>query len=201
MSPWSHQSFSLTHIIVSGSMEAVEKEIKGLISRLLPRKDREGNGTPLQYSCLENPMDRGAWWATVHGVARSLTILSDFTFTFHFSLSRIEEGNGNPLQCSCLENPRDGGAWWAAVYGVAQSQTLLKRPMCAAAHIGCSWYRMLWGWSEMGHTVQSWAAADKIGAPPRRPESPCEGCCVPQHLNAERTRTALRWYPPTATFN
>ena len=44
----------------------------------------EGNGTPLQYSCLENPMDRGAWWAAVHGVARSWTRLSDFSFTFHF---------------------------------------------------------------------------------------------------------------------
>ena len=44
----------------------------------------EGNGTPLQYSCLENPMDGGAWWAAVHGVAESRTRLSDFTFTFHF---------------------------------------------------------------------------------------------------------------------
>ena len=44
----------------------------------------EGNGTPLQYSCLENPMDRGAWWAAVHGVAKSWTRLSDFTFAFHF---------------------------------------------------------------------------------------------------------------------
>ena len=43
----------------------------------------EGNGTPLQHSCLENPMDGGAWWATVHGVAKSKTRLSDFTFTFH----------------------------------------------------------------------------------------------------------------------
>ena len=71
----------------------------------------EGNGTPLQYSCLENPMAWGAWWAAVHGVAESRTWLSDFTFTFHFSLSCIGEGNGNPLQCSCLENPRDRGAW------------------------------------------------------------------------------------------
>ena len=45
---------------------------------------REGNGTPLQYSCLEKPMDGGAWWATLHGVAKSRTPLSDFTFTFHF---------------------------------------------------------------------------------------------------------------------
>ena len=44
----------------------------------------EGNGTPLHYSCLENPMDRGAWWAAVHGVAKSRTRLSDFTFSFHF---------------------------------------------------------------------------------------------------------------------
>ena len=44
----------------------------------------EGNGTPLQSSCLENPMDGGAWWAVVHEVARNQTRLSDFTFTFHF---------------------------------------------------------------------------------------------------------------------
>ena len=44
----------------------------------------EGSGTPLQYSCLENLMDGGAWWAAVHGVAKSQTRLSDFTFTFHF---------------------------------------------------------------------------------------------------------------------
>ena len=44
----------------------------------------EGNGTPLQYSCLENPMDGGAWWAAVHGVTKSWTRLSDFTFAFHF---------------------------------------------------------------------------------------------------------------------
>ena len=60
----------------------------------------EGNGTPLQYSCLENPMGGGAWWAAVHGVAKSRTRLSDFTFIFP---------------------PRDAGAWWAAVYGVTQS--------------------------------------------------------------------------------
>ena len=45
---------------------------------------REGNGNPLQYSCLENPMGRGDWWAALHGVAKSWTRLSDFTFTFHF---------------------------------------------------------------------------------------------------------------------
>ena len=46
--------------------------------------DGEGKGTLLQHSCLENPMGGGAWWAAVHGVAKSWTRLSDFTFTFHF---------------------------------------------------------------------------------------------------------------------
>ena len=81
----------------------------------------EGNGNPLQCSCLENPVDRGAWWAAVHGVAQSQTRLK--RLSMH---ACIGEGNGNPLQCSCLENPRDRGAWWAAVYGVAQSRTRLK---------------------------------------------------------------------------
>ena len=79
----------------------------------------EGNGPPLQYSCLENSMDGGAWWAVVHGVSKSHDWVT--------SLSCIGEGNGNPLQRFCLENPRDGGAWWAAIYGVAQSRTRLKR--------------------------------------------------------------------------
>ena len=47
-------------------------------------EDGEGNGKPLQYSCLENPVDGGAWWAAVHGVAKSQTWLNDFTLTFHF---------------------------------------------------------------------------------------------------------------------
>ena len=50
------------------------------------RSPGEGNGNPLQYSCLENPMDRGAWRATVHGVTKSQIRLSDFTslLTYHF---------------------------------------------------------------------------------------------------------------------
>ena len=50
----------------------------------------ESNGTPLQYSCLENPMDGGGWWAPVHGVAKSRTQLSDFPFTFHFHALEME---------------------------------------------------------------------------------------------------------------
>ena len=81
----------------------------------------EGNGNPLQCSCLENPRDGGAWWAAVYRVPQSRTRLK------WLSSSSSREGNGNSLQYSCLENPRDWGAWWAAVYGAAQSQTQLKQ--------------------------------------------------------------------------
>ena len=82
---------------------------------------REGNGNSFQYSCLENPVDRGMWWAAVHGVAQSLTRLKQLSMH-----ACIGEGNGNPLQYSCLENPRDWEAWWAAVYRVTQNWTQLK---------------------------------------------------------------------------
>ena len=80
------------------------------------------NGSTLQYSCLENPVDGGAWWATVHRVAQSQTRRR--RLSMHACTG---EGKGNPLQYSCLENPRDRGAWWAAIYEVAQSQTRLKQ--------------------------------------------------------------------------
>ena len=83
----------------------------------------EGNGNPLQYSCLENPMDRGAW--QVHGVAKSQTQLNDFTFTFHFHA--LEKEMATHSSVLAWMNPRDGGARWAAVYGVAQSRTRLKQ--------------------------------------------------------------------------
>ena len=92
----------------------------------------EGNGKPLQYTCLENPMDGGAWKAAVHGVTECLH--------FHFSLACIGEGNGNLLQCSCLENPRDGGDWSAAVCGVTQSRTRLKWLSSSSSRISCLLY-------------------------------------------------------------
>ena len=58
-------------------------EVKNILKRT-NGKFGEGNGTPLQYFCLENPMDGGAWWAAVHGVPGNRTRLSDFTFTFHY---------------------------------------------------------------------------------------------------------------------
>ena len=110
----------------------------------LGRSPRERKGYPRQYSCLENPMDRRAWRAAVHGVTKSWTRLSDLTLFFFLKLyfpggSDGKEpvcnagdpgnpgserspggGNGNPLQYSCPENPTDRGAWWATVHGVTE---------------------------------------------------------------------------------
>ena len=80
---------------------------------MLEHVDGEGNGTPLQDSCLENPMDRGAWWAVVHGVARSRTRLSDFTFTFHFYA--LEKEMATHSSVLAWRIPGTGEAWWAAV--------------------------------------------------------------------------------------
>ena len=83
----------------------------------------EGNGTPLQYSCLENPIDGGAWWASVHGVAKSRTQLSDFTFTFHLHALEKEmathssvlawriPGTGEPGELPSMGSHRVGHDW------------------------------------------------------------------------------------------
>ena len=83
----------------------------------------EGNGTPLQDSCLENPMDGGAWWAEDHGVAQSQTRLSDFTFTFHFHALEKEmathstvlawrnPGTGEPGGLPSMGSHRVGHDW------------------------------------------------------------------------------------------
>ena len=83
----------------------------------------EGNGTPLQYSCLKNPMDGGAWSAAVYGVAKSQTWLSNFTFTFHFHALEKEmathssvlawriPGMGEPGRLSSMGSHRVGHDW------------------------------------------------------------------------------------------
>ena len=71
-------SISLANIMAMGILRR-SWEDKGVDTH----ESGEGDGTPLQYSCLENPMDGGTWWAAVYGVAKSRTRLSDFTFTFH----------------------------------------------------------------------------------------------------------------------
>ena len=79
----------------------------------LGRSPGERNGNPLQYACLYNPKDKGAWQATVHEVAKSRTRLSDWT----------ELNWTDPSQYSCLGNPMDKGAWQATVHEVARSWT------------------------------------------------------------------------------
>ena len=70
----------------------------------------EGNGTPLQHSCLKNPMDGGAWWAAVHGVAKGQTRLSDFTFTFHFdALEKDMATHSSVLACIIPGTGEPGG--------------------------------------------------------------------------------------------
>ena len=85
----------------------------------------EGNGTPLQYSCLENPMDGGAWKAAVHGVTEGWTRLSDFTFTFHFHA--LEKEMASHSSVLAWRIPGTGEPGDPPVCGVAQSRTRLKR--------------------------------------------------------------------------
>ena len=79
-----NQKFSQYQLIQSICKQLYSLTQLSFTKHLLCSRVGEGNGTPLQYSCLENPMEGGAWKAAVHGVAKSWTQLSDFTFTFHF---------------------------------------------------------------------------------------------------------------------
>ena len=85
---------------------------------------REGNDTLLQYSCLENPMDGGAWWAAVHGVARSQTWLRDFPFTFHFHA--LEKEMATHSSVLAWRIPGTGEPGGLPSMGVTQSRTWLK---------------------------------------------------------------------------
>ena len=81
----------------------------------------EGNDNPLQYSCLENPMDRGAWQAAVHGVARSQTQLSDFPFTFHFHA--LEKEMATHSSVLAWRIPRTGSLVGCRLWGRTESDT------------------------------------------------------------------------------
>ena len=96
----------------------------------------EGDGTPLQYPCLENPMDGGAWWAAVHGVTTSRTWLNDFTFTFHFHALEEEmathsrilawriPGTGEPGGLLSMGSHRVGHDWSDLAVAAAAEEAL-----------------------------------------------------------------------------
>ena len=104
-----------------------------------PGGSKEGNGTPLQCSCLENPPDGGAWWAAVHGVAKSQTRLSDFTFTFHFHALEKEvathssvlawriPGTGEPGALPSMGSHRVGHDW-SDLAAAASGGSVVKNP-------------------------------------------------------------------------
>ena len=81
----------------------------------------EGNGNPLQYSCLENPMDGGAWWAVVHGVTKSQTRLSDFPFTFHFH--SLEKEMATHSSVLAWRIPGTGSLVGCCLWGRTESDT------------------------------------------------------------------------------
>ena len=81
----------------------------------------EGNGNPLQYSCLENPMDGGAWWAVVHGATKSQTRLSDFPFTFHFH--SLEKEMATHSSVVAWRIPGTGSLVGCCLWGRTESDT------------------------------------------------------------------------------
>ena len=109
----------------------------------------EGNGTPLQYSCLGNPMDGGVWYAAVHGVVKSWTRPSDFTFTFHFHA--LEKEMATHSSVLAWRIPGTGQPGGLPVCGIAQSRTRLKR-LSSSSSSGFSlwWLFLLWS-RALGH--------------------------------------------------
>ena len=96
---------------------------------------RDSNGNPLRYSCLENPMDRGAWLAAVHGINGSQTQLSDFTFTFHFHALGKEMATHSSILAWRIPGT---GSLVAAISGVTQSRTRLKQLSSSSINYGAS---------------------------------------------------------------
>ena len=122
-------------LIINGSGLGLYSIIaKGLwdIWTVVGQKTQRRRWHPLQYSCLENPMNGGAWWAAVHEVAKSWTQLNDFPFTFHF---HALERKWQPTPVFLPGGSQGWGAWWAAVSGVAQSRTRLKRLSSSSSRV------------------------------------------------------------------
>ena len=109
--------------ILEAASAALEKPSDGYNSTLCncSLMGGEGDGNPLQYSCLGNPMDGGAWWAAVHGIVKSRTQLSDFTFTFHFHALEKEMATHSSVLAWRIPGT---GAWWGCyLWGCTESDT------------------------------------------------------------------------------
>ena len=122
----------------------------------------EGNGTPLQYSCLENPMDGGAWKAAVHGVAEGRTQLSNFTFTFHFHA--LEKEMATHSSVLAWRIPRTGEPGGLPSVG-SHSRTRLKRLSSVAAVLLYHFYMYLFDqvflnnlWKNYCGNISYWSA-------------------------------------------
>ena len=128
----------------------------------------EGNGTPLQHSCLENPMDGGAWWAAVHGAAKSRTRLSDFTFTFHFHALEKEmathssvlawriPGTGEPRGLPSMGSHRVGHDWSDLAEAAAAATIDLTGGRAQVKMLGMgSSYKWSFTWSPAAHLLCS----------------------------------------------
>ena len=114
---------------------------------------REGNGTPLQYSCLENPMDGGAWSAAVHGVARSYTRLSDFTFTFHFhALEKEMATHSSVLAWRIPGTAEPGGLPSVGLHGVGHDWSNLAAA-CNCVFSECFFFLSLRGVTKFYHLI------------------------------------------------
>jgi len=129
-------------LVTASTKLSINSKNKQLLSftyhKIYPSKvyNGEGNGTPLQYSWLENPMDGGPWWAAVHGVAKSQTRLSDFTFTFHFHALEKEmathfsvlawriPGMGEPGELPSMGSHRVGHNWRDLAAAAAESHNM-----------------------------------------------------------------------------
>ena len=132
------------------------------IHHCLFAKSGEGNGIPLQYSCLENPLDRGAWKAAVHGVPKSRTRLSAFTFTFHFYALEKEmathssvlawrlSGKGEPGGLPSMGSHRVGYNWRDLAAAAAASAVVAKSCLNLLGPYGLKPARLLCPWDFPG---------------------------------------------------
>ena len=117
----SHPYMTTGKTIALTSWTLVDKVMSLFFNMLSRLVIGEGNGTPLQYSCLENPMDGGAWWAAVHRVAKSPTRLSDFTFTFHFHA--LEKEMATHSSVLAWKTPGMGSLVGCHLWGLTESDT------------------------------------------------------------------------------